>query len=112
MKRPHKYGAEATVIGEERFSSKKEARRWQELLLLARAGEITDLERQYPIHLEGQNGPLRTPTGKVMKYVADFRYFDRRINAWVIEDSKGFVTKEFAIKKAVLEAMGIELRIT
>ena len=41
-----KYHNIKTVINGERFDSKKEAARWQELLLLQRAGKISRLNRQ------------------------------------------------------------------
>ena len=64
--------------------------------------------------LEGRNGPLLfVPSGRTAVYVADFVYEDRRLGwAQVIEDSKGFETPEFRIKRAVLAAQGIEVRLT
>lgn len=107
-----KYGSRATTLDGIRFASKREATRWAQLMLLARAGEIGDLERQYPIPLEGKNGPILTPTGRHMRYVADFRYFDIPRKAWVVEDAKGFATPEFRIKRAILAAMGMEVRLS
>ena len=97
-----------------RFDSIKEARRWGELRLLEKAGEIRGLKRQVRFPLEGRNGPLLfVPSGRTAVYVADFVYEDRRLGwAQVIEDSKGFETPEFRIKRAVLAAQGIEVRLT
>lgn len=97
-----------------RFDSIKEARRWGELRLLEKAGEIRGLKRQVRIQLEGRDGPVRfVPSRKTAVYVADFVYEDRRLGwAQVIEDSKGFETPEFRIKRAVLAAQGIEVRLT
>lgn len=92
------------------FDSKREFRRWCDLQLLQRAGEISDLERQYAVPLMGQNGPLKSATGRKLKYVADFRYFDRRLNAWVIEDAKGVETEGFKLKRAICAAMGIDVK--
>lgn len=44
--RRRKYGNRKTTIGGTEFDSLKEARRYQELLLLERAGRITDLQTQ------------------------------------------------------------------
>lgn len=50
-KRP-KFGNRKTVVDGLTFDSAAEARRWGELRLLERAGEIRDLRRQvrYPLH--------------------------------------------------------------
>ena len=89
--------------------SKKEAARWCDLLMLQRGGEITGLERQFVVPLMGQDGPLLSRAGRKLKYIADFRYFDNRLNAWVIEDAKGVETEGFKLKRAICAAMGIDV---
>ena len=42
----NKYGAKKLIIDGETFDSRMEARRWRELRLLQRAGEIDGLQRQ------------------------------------------------------------------
>lgn len=111
MKRPHKYGAERTTVGGITFDSKREAKRYAELRLLERAGEICDLQLQSTIYLDGRDGPILTPTGKVMRYIADFAYHDRRTNKNVLEDAKGYDTPESAIKRAICAAMGLEVTL-
>ena len=55
------------------FDSQKEYRRWCELKLLLRAGEIKELERQVKFELiPKQDGE------KAIHYVADFVYIDNR----------------------------------
>jgi len=98
-----------TVVDGITFDSKREAKRYAELQILVRAGEISDLERQYEITLLGRQDTLRTPTGRAMRYFADFRYYDKRAGAWVIEDAKGHPTDTYKMKKAVLAAMGLEI---
>jgi len=108
---PSKYRAQPVFVDGIRFDSKREAKRWQELKLLERAGEISDLERQVSIDLLGRDGPILTDSGKrVRRYVADFRYFDHKLGAHVIEDAKGFPTAEYKIKRAILAAMGVEIK--
>lgn len=108
--RKHKYGAKKVVVDGIRFDSKREAKRWSDLLILERAGEITNLERQVPIGLMGQNAPIMTDSGKqVRRYIADFRYQDKN-GVTVIEDAKGFPTEGYKIKRAILAAMGVEVR--
>lgn len=110
MARAHKYGARRTKIGDESFDSRREARRFADLQMLCRGGEIRDLKRQVKIPLIGRDGPILTPTGRKACYVADFTYFDCRSGADVIEDAKGFRTPEYLLKRAILAAMGIQVR--
>ena len=95
------------------FDSKREASRWNELRLLAKAGRVSNLSRQYAVYLKGKDGPIMTDSGKQpRKYIADFHYYDHRLNAWVIEDTKGHPTEVFNLKKAILAAQGIEVKLT
>lgn len=101
--RRHKYGAVPTVVDGIRFASKAEAKRYQELLLLAKAGEIEMLTLQEEYPLTVNCGALTG--GKVIgKYVADFAYFDKRHKRNVVEDVKGFKTPLYRWKKKHVEA--------
>lgn len=112
-KRGHKYGAKATTVDGHRFPSKAEARRYQELRLLERAGHIESLELQPSFVL---NAPLTTGTiwgamkasagnlPKIGTYRADFKYFDLTGKGWVVEDVKGVTTPLYAWKKRHVEA--------
>ena len=96
-KRPHKYGATAVVIDGIRFASKKEGKRYGELKLLAKAGEIKHLELQvkYGFHVYGEI---------MFNYVADFVYFVPETGKCVIEDVKGIRTPLYRLKKKLIEA--------
>ena len=87
------------------FDSKAEAARWQELQLLERAGEITELERQVEYELiPKQKGE------RAVKYIADFRYVDHEGKV-VVEDTKGVKTPVWIIKrKLMLRVHGIRIR--
>jgi len=99
---PHKYHAVRTVVDGVSFASKAEARRYSELRLLEKAGEIWELELQpsFPLHTASTTGQL----GEALKAVAgtrntlvghyrgDFRYQDRRRGKAVVEDVKGMDT--------------------
>ena len=119
----NKYHAQKCVIDGIEFASRKEARRYQELLLLQRAGAIQDLQMQVkyvliPAQHEtyakwGKNGK-RLKDGKRLverecSYIADFVYtLDGKL---VVEDTKGFRTKEYAIKrKLMLYVHGIKIK--
>ena len=113
--RAHKYGAKRTEVDGVKFQSKAEARRWQELLLLQRAGEIRDLRRQVRIelHTYGVFGvvPIKSPTGRPRYYLADFEYYDQ-VGRRVLEDVKGMDTPESALKRAIVEGMlGIKVQV-
>lgn len=106
----NKFGAKPTTVDGIRFDSRKEATRWSQLMLLQRAGEIRDLKRQVVIPLIGQAAPLKTRTGKPMKLTVDFTYEDRRLGwALVFEDAKGAATRDYEVRKAVAEAMGLRI---
>ena len=107
--RPHKYGAKKATVDGVNFSSKREAKRWMELQLLFKGGEIKDLRRQAKIALIGRADMIRTPTGRVAHYVADFIYIDNRTGLEVIEDAKGFPTPEYKLKRAILAAQGVTI---
>ena len=87
------------------FDSKAEAARWQELSLLERAGEITELERQVEYELiPKQKGE------RAVKYIADFRYVDHE-GKTVVEDTKGVRTPVYILKrKLLLWVHGIRIR--
>jgi hypothetical protein len=85
--KPSKYRNQRVHVDGRSFDSKAEARRWEELKLLARAGQITALECQprYPLVIQTENGPV-----KVADYVGDFEYLEG--NRRVCEDKKSTIT--------------------
>lgn len=97
MRRRSKFGNRRTPVGELTFDSAREAKRWGDLVLLERIGEISDLRRQvaYPLTV---NGILTTT------YVADFVFVDK-CGRTVVEDSKGVQTDAFKIKRRLMLAV-------
>jgi hypothetical protein len=88
--------------------SRKEARRWVELTLLQRAGEISDLKRQVKYELIPKQEGERAVT-----YIADFVYTDKKTGSTVIEDCKGFKTDVYKLKKKLLQwRYGIKIKET
>ncbi len=108
-KRTNKYSAHRTVLDGIPFDSKREAKRWAELCLLEKAGEVADLRRQVPLMLEGRNGPLLTRTGRRMRLTVDFAYTDLESGLTVYEDAKGVPTRDYEVRRAVAAAQGIEV---
>lgn len=109
-----KYRNQPTTVDGIQFDSKAEARRWQELRLMERAGEIRDLERQ-PLYVLAP--PVRFADSKratpSLRYWADFRYFDVRANREVCEDVKGIQTQAFRLKRHLMKSVhGIDVLVT
>lgn len=106
----NKFRAVRTTVDGIEFDSKREANRYAELRLLEKAGEIRALRRQVAVPLIGRDGPLKTRTGRQMKITVDFVYEDRRLGwAVVYEDAKGVPTRDYEVRRAVAQAMGIEV---
>jgi hypothetical protein len=97
----NKYGAKKTVIDGITFDSKKEARRYTELKLLERAGEIRGLKLKpvFPIVVNGR--PVMMRNGHVAKYTADFQYFEGIKS--VVEEVKGYVVRDYPLRRALVE---------
>lgn len=106
-----KYGAQRTEVDGIVFASKKEAKRYSELKLLEKAGDISHLEIQPRIKLFSGDVPVKFDSGRQAVYVADFRYFDKRLDARVTEDVKGTRTPEYKLKKAFVQAQFPGLKI-
>lgn len=121
-----KYHNEPTVVNGIRFDSRKEARRYDELMVMLRAGEIRNLRLQAQYTLQES---FITPEGtriRAIKYVADFAYDKRNkpnrnqpdLNepvCWthVVEDVKSRATKtpQYEMKKKLMyEKFRIEIR--
>jgi len=92
----NKYGNRKT----KGFDSVKEAMRYQELLLMERAGKIQGLACQVPFELI----PTQYIDGKCVEracvYKADFTYW--KDNEFIVEDCKGFRTPDYIIKRKLM----------
>lgn len=117
-----KYNNRKITIDGITFDSKKEADRYQQLRLLEKGGYIKNLERQVKyILIPAQREPdIIGPKGGVKKgkliehecsYIADFRYLDVASGGLVVEDTKGFKTEKYLIKrKLMLYIHGIRIQ--
>lgn len=111
------------------FDSKKEFKRWNELRLLEKSGQIRDLKRQVKfVLIPAQREPdTRGPKGGIkpgrllereVAYIADFTYVENLpfageadTGVLVVEDTKGMRTKDYIIKrKLMLYIHGIRIR--
>ena len=106
-----KYGNRKVEVGGKKFDSQREARRYQELFLMQRAGEISGLQTQVRFELipaiRGEDGKVAE---RAVAYVADFVYRDRD-GKQVVEDAKGMRTREYVIKRKLMRWIhGITIR--
>lgn len=91
-----KYSNEKVEYAGKVFDSKKEYARYRELELQLKKGIIGFLECQVPYELnEGGTHSL--------KYIADFRYVDAQTGQTIVEDSKGFKTREYLKKRRLMK---------
>lgn len=79
-----------------KHASKKENRRATELAMMQQAGLISELSEQVKYVLIPKQEGERAVT-----YTADFRYFQD--GAWVVEDSKGFKTQQYVIRRKLMQ---------
>ncbi len=106
-----KYGNKKVVVDGEEFDSQLEANRWYELKLLQRAKQIKDLRRQIRFELQ----PSYKKNGKTFQsinYIADFVYYDINKKKFIVEDTKGYKTETYKLKKKIFEYKYPELEIT
>lgn len=105
-----KYRNVKTVAGGVEFDSKREAKRYDELLALQSCGAIFRLERQVTFNLVPAK---RRPDGtleRAVNYIADFTY--TRDEVFVVEDVKSPAsrTQAYVVKrKLMLERYGIAI---
>ena len=106
-----KYGSRKDMRGELRFDSQKEARRYDELMTMLRAGIISDLRLQPQFTLQES---YVTETGeriRAIRYTADFSY--RFGGKLVVEDVKSMATrtKEYLRNKKFMRSKyGIDIQ--
>ena len=119
--KPPKYRNEKVVVDGIKFDSKREAKAYQELSLMERAGIISDLRLQVKFELlsaqyehyevQGKRKVLQKKKciEKSCSYYADFTYMQDGVLHVV--DSKGVKTKEYLIKRKMMLALrGIQIK--
>ncbi len=91
-----KYGNRKTVYEGITFDSQKEARRYRELRLLQKVGQIAELKLQVPyILIPAGNGE------RAVKYIADFTYIEN--GKQIVEDVKGYKTRDYILKRKMFK---------
>ena len=106
-RKPSKYNNRKVELDGFTFDSQKEARRYTELKLLVRVGEISELELQKSFVLaesvKFNNEPRAKPA---IRYVADFTYIENGV--MIVEDVKSKATKSlpvYRMKKHLMKSI-------
>jgi len=97
-----KYNNIKTVVDGITFDSKKEAQRYQDLLLLQRAGVIGEIIRQPSFVLQDKFVARSGKEIREITYRADFAYRETNRQVWTVEDVKGgnaTKTPDFKLKR-------------
>jgi len=106
-----KYGNNKCEVDGIVFHSEKEAKRFIELKLLKKAGEIGLLELQKPFLLIEAN-----ETERKCEYLADFVYWDAKTGKQIIEDVKSEMTRKLPVyimkRKLLKDKYNIEIKET
>jgi hypothetical protein len=99
VEKPRKYRNTRVANEHGSFDSKREARRYAGLHLRLKAGQLDWLARQVEFILPGG-----------IIYKADFVYQEPKSIRVIVEDAKGFRTKEFALKAKLMHERGFVVR--
>lgn len=97
----NKYNAKKTTVNGVTFDSKKEAKTWERLCGMQRAGLITDLERQKRFELVPKQEDERA-----VYYVADYVYTIKITGQRIVADCKSSMTKKlpaYIIKRKLMK---------
>ena len=100
---------DGTVI---KFDSQKEARRYDTLAAMERAGKIKDLRLQVDFTLQEAFTDRSGHRVRAIRYKADFTYRDPVTGALTVEDTKSrpTKTKEYMIKRKMMkDKLGITI---
>ena len=109
--RRNKYGNQRTELDGIIFDSRAEARRYAELVLLQKAGEISDLEMQKAYVLQPSFFDKAGKRVPAIKYYADFCYITKD-GEQIIEDVKSPATRNnstYKLKKKMMAFQGNEI---
>lgn len=104
----NKYKNRKVIVDDYIFDSIQESRRYKELKLLLKAGQIQNLELQ-PHFLLQESFKKNSKTYRKIEYIADFKYVEN--GKTIVEDVKGIQTDVFKIKHKLFEKKYPELEL-
>lgn len=99
----NKYFNKKVIVDGIKFDSKKEAKRYNELKLLKKAGLIKELELQKVFELQPKYTNNNGEHIRSITYKCDFFYYDNEKEQYIVEDTKGFKTETYKLKKKLFE---------
>lgn len=88
-----------------KFASKKEARRYDDLLVMESAGEIDYLKLHPSYPLKNEHVEIRYPNGRLAVYTADFEYLENDITITEDVKSKATMTEAATLRMAVFSSL-------
>lgn len=103
-----KYSNKKVLIDGITFDSMKEANRYRELKLLEKVGEISNLVLQ-PVYVLLESFEYKGEKIRAIKYIGDFEYIEVKTGNKVLEDTKGFKTKDYLIKVKLLKSKYLDI---
>ena len=104
----NKYRNKKVIVDDYIFDSIQESKRYKELKLLLRAGEISNLELQ-PHFLLQDKFKKNGKTYRKIEYIADFKYIEN--GKTIVEDVKGMQTDVFKLKHKLFEKKYPDLKL-
>ena len=111
MPKRAKYGNKHTIIDGIEFHSRKESNRYLELKMMAKSGDIENLELQKKFALIPSQKLTTGKTERACAYIADFFYTVKGIP--ITEDVKGKRTDIYVIKRKLMKFIhNIEIKET
>ena len=101
-RKTNKYGNRKVLLDGYSFDSVKEANRYKELMMLQKCGEIDGLKLQ-PVYVLLDGFDYKGKRIRAIKYIGDFEYIESKTGEKVLEDTKGFKTKDYLLKAKMLK---------
>ena len=86
-----------------KFDSVREKNRYVTLKELEKYGLIKELEIQKVFELQPKYTNNNGEHIRAITYKTDFYYYDNKLNKYVVEDTKGFRTDVYKLKKKIFE---------
>lgn len=99
--KPSKFGNVKVVTNGDKFDSKRESKKYQELVLRRNAGDITALELKPKYELIPSKRRADGTLERACAYIADWRFIDSE-GALHVQDAKGFRTDSYIIKRKLM----------
>lgn len=103
LKAKTKFNNQMINVDNKLFKSKFEATRYAELKMLEKNNEISDLKTQVPFIILDEFTDNTGIKHSCVKYYADFTYY--RNGVFVIEETKGFTTDVYKLKRKLIIKM-------